>query len=105
MDCFKAALQVRPDDALLWNKLGATLGKIKGEKMFRFLFGDIFLGSFFPPANGSQSEEAVSAYHNALQFSPGFVRSRYNLGISCINLKARTSSNITKYDVFGHFLS
>ena len=35
-----------------------------------------------------RSEEAVSAYHKALTKSPGFVRCRYNLGVSCINLKA-----------------
>ena len=34
----------------------------------------------------------MSAYHTALTNSPGFVRCRYNLGVSCINLKAYTEA-------------
>ncbi|XP_042872405.1 peroxisomal targeting signal 1 receptor-like isoform X1 [Penaeus japonicus] len=64
LDCFQAALSVRPKDAKLWNKIGATL------------------------ANSERSEEAIEAYRNALEISPGFIRCRYNLGISCINLGA-----------------
>ncbi|KAJ8920158.1 hypothetical protein NQ315_011819 [Exocentrus adspersus] len=63
-DCFNAALSVKPEDARLWNRLGATL------------------------ANGSRPEEAVEAYHHALNLAPGFIRARYNVGITCINLNA-----------------
>ncbi|CAK9441114.1 uncharacterized protein LODBEIA_P49830 [Lodderomyces beijingensis] len=62
IDCFKAALTIRPDDAVLWNRLGASL------------------------ANSNRSEEAVDAYFKALQLKPTFVRARYNLGVSCINI-------------------
>ncbi|EGW30659.1 uncharacterized protein SPAPADRAFT_62526 [Spathaspora passalidarum NRRL Y-27907] len=62
IDCFKAALSIRPDDAVLWNRLGASL------------------------ANSNRSEEAVDAYFKALQLKPTFVRARYNLGVSCINI-------------------
>jgi len=63
-ECFNTAVLAKPDDPLLWNKLGAAL------------------------ANGGQSEKAVDAYYHALTLSPGFVRARYNLGISCFNLSA-----------------
>lgn len=62
IDCFKAALSIRPDDPLLWNRLGASL------------------------ANLNRSEEAVDAYFKALELKPTFVRARYNLGVSCINI-------------------
>ncbi|XP_047137762.1 peroxisomal targeting signal 1 receptor isoform X1 [Hydra vulgaris] len=64
IDCFNTGILARPDSANLWNKLGATL------------------------ANSGRSDEAIEAYRNALELRPGFIRCRYNLGISCVNLKA-----------------
>lgn len=63
-DCFEAALQARPNDFLLWNRLGATL------------------------ANGGKPEEAIEAYHKALELRPTFTRAIYNLSVSCLNLGA-----------------
>ncbi|CAR25566.1 hypothetical protein ZYGR_0A01310 [Zygosaccharomyces rouxii] len=62
IDCFKAALSVNSNDELMWNRLGASL------------------------ANSSRSEEAIQAYHRALQLKPSFVRARYNLAVSSINI-------------------
>ncbi|ODQ55466.1 TPR-like protein [Saitoella complicata NRRL Y-17804] len=68
VDCFVTALRTRPDDHLLWNRLGATL------------------------ANSGRSEEAIEAYQKALEYRPGFVRARYNLGVSCINIGCYTEA-------------
>ncbi|CAO1630780.1 unnamed protein product [Sympodiomycopsis kandeliae] len=63
-DCFRAALEVRPNDFLLWNRLGATF------------------------ANGGKPEMAIEAYHKALELRPTFTRAIYNLSVSCLNLGA-----------------
>ncbi|PGH03357.1 peroxin-5 [Blastomyces parvus] len=70
VDCFTAALastesgisNQKDQVHLLWNRLGATL------------------------ANSGRSEEAIEAYEKALTINPNFVRARYNLGVSCINI-------------------
>ncbi|TKA82765.1 hypothetical protein B0A55_01106 [Friedmanniomyces simplex] len=70
VDCFTAALNSAEngtmkregEEHLLWNRLGATL------------------------ANSGRSEEAIEAYSRALELRGNFVRARYNLGVSCINL-------------------
>lgn len=70
VDCFNAALMStesgtsnqRDQVHLLWNRLGATL------------------------ANSGRSEEAIAAYEKALTLRTNFVRARYNLGVSCINI-------------------
>ncbi|KAG8903223.1 hypothetical protein FRB99_003576 [Tulasnella sp. 403] len=63
VDCFKTALEVRPDDWVLYNRVGATL------------------------ANSGKPEEALAYYYRALEYNPTYIRVRYNLGISCINLR------------------
>ncbi|KAJ3054724.1 Peroxisomal membrane signal receptor PTS1 [Rhizophlyctis rosea] len=62
VDCFQAALTARPDDYLLWNKLGATL------------------------ANSGNTDKAMESYFHALGINPSYIRARYNLAISCIHL-------------------
>ncbi|KAG1466846.1 hypothetical protein G6F56_004611 [Rhizopus delemar] len=68
VDCFKAALVSKPQDYLLWNKLGATL------------------------ANSKNPSSAVEAYFNALEINPDYVRARYNLAISFMHLGQHNDS-------------
>ncbi|KAI6045957.1 hypothetical protein EDC04DRAFT_2631194 [Pisolithus marmoratus] len=63
LDCFLTALAVHPDDWLLYNRVGATM------------------------ANSGRANEALQYYYRALELNPGYIRARYNLGISCINLR------------------
>ncbi|KAI1794109.1 TPR-like protein [Ganoderma leucocontextum] len=62
-DCFITALAVRPDDWLLYNRVGATL------------------------ANSGHPDEALQYYYAALELNPAYIRARFNLGISCTNLR------------------
>ena len=62
VNSFEKALQLRPDDYSLWNKLGAT------------------------QANAMSCAEAVPCYIKALELKPQYVRSLSNLGISYGNM-------------------
>jgi len=59
---FEAALQLRPTDYSLWNKLGAT------------------------QANSMECAKALPCYVNALELKPQYVRALSNLGISYSNM-------------------
>ncbi|KAJ1820664.1 hypothetical protein LPJ75_000893 [Coemansia sp. RSA 2598] len=62
VDCFKAALSKRPDDYILWNRLGAT------------------------QAHVGNNREATAAYFRALELHPSFIRARYNLSLASTNM-------------------
>jgi len=63
VECFRAALTVRPDDYALWNKLGATMAN------------DI-------TTRNQNAEITIDAYCRALEKKPSYTRARSNLGIS-----------------------
>ncbi|BGP40597.1 hypothetical protein JCM10449v2_004559 [Rhodotorula kratochvilovae] len=60
-DCFEAALSVRPDDPLLFNRLGATY------------------------ANSGKTDVAMQYYNAAIDLDPGYVRARFNLAVANMN--------------------
>eukprot|EP00903_Cladosiphon_okamuranus_P005607 g5578.t2 len=61
-EAFRRAIEARPNDHSLWNKLGATL------------------------ANNRQSEDALPAYRRAIASKPGYARAWLNMGISQANM-------------------
>jgi len=63
VDAFTKAVQTRPDQHQLWNKLGATL------------------------ANSQRSDEALPAYHEAIKLKPRYARAWLNMAISHSNLQ------------------
>jgi len=62
IDAFRRAIDVRPEDYQLRNKLGATL------------------------ANANRSEEALPSYHAALRLKPKYARGWLNMAISHSNM-------------------
>lgn len=64
-ECFRRSLDINPKDYTLWNKLGATLANSTNQPQ--------------------GSEDALEAYHNALEIKPNFARALSNLGISFSN--------------------
>jgi peroxin-5 len=58
-DCFRAALAARPEDWLLWNRVGATL------------------------ANSGQPEQALEYYAQALSLNPLYIRARLDWFVLC----------------------
>ncbi|KAJ2197402.1 hypothetical protein IW144_002435 [Coemansia sp. RSA 522] len=62
VDCFKAALSKRPEDYILWNRLGATQAHVGNNK------------------------EATAAYFRALELHPSFIRARYNMSLASTNM-------------------
>jgi len=63
-DCFESALSERPQDYLIWNRLGSSL------------------------SNGNKPEEALSVYREALRLRPTYTRAIYNVGVACLNIGA-----------------
>ncbi|KAI0320927.1 hypothetical protein OF83DRAFT_1168929 [Amylostereum chailletii] len=63
-DCFETALAERPNDYLLWNRLGSSL------------------------SNGNKPEESLGAYRQALGLRPTYTRAIYNVGVACLNIGA-----------------
>ncbi|SGY13720.1 BQ5605_C010g05955 [Microbotryum silenes-dioicae] len=61
-DCFESALSVRPNDPLLFNRLGATF------------------------ANSGKTDLAIQYYVEALEIQPNYVRARFNLAVANMNL-------------------
>jgi peroxin-5 len=65
-------------------------------------------------ANSGQAEDALQYYYRALELNPGYIRarsvilsiilssvdhgSRFNLGISCLNLRVRDIAAVTLND-------
>lgn len=91
-DCFRAALQVNPKVCVFMLRVKNELCTLN-QKCFIYIYikNPMLwnrLGAIL--ANSQNSEEAIDAYHHALELSPGLIRARYNLGISCMNLNCYT---------------
>lgn len=102
VEAFRRALDLRPHDYSLWNKLGATqvrgwgtaLGNAThvmcgGEKGWTASFGDLFAQRCWATcaqANGGHNEEAIAAYREALRLKPNYLRAWVNMGIAHANL-------------------
>ena len=65
IDVLQQSCALRPQDYQLWNKLGATLAN----------------------SGTDRSEEALSAYHQALQIKPKYARAWLNMAIAHSNLQ------------------
>lgn len=83
---FQKAIQFKPDDHSLWNKLGATRANSNRSEEVQIGYDHLQRVHCLSSHRQIRLSQAIPAYHRALSLKPRFARGQLNLGISHSNI-------------------